>query len=161
VPRVDWAALTAPIDNLRAELPPVAGDGEAQKLQALAAYLSTVRRDLQRNVHPPISPADTTGLEAVLTSITDVLSMDSIRDVLPVSAAGLADTGYGLLDRAAQYKVLALHFFSRQVQAARRGRTSDAVDAEVEAVSERAADLKKDIIDYIDELRRELSQLGP
>lgn len=158
---LDVPRIRSEIERLGKELPPRGDPFRDQRFKELSEYLLIVKRDILRNIRPPISTADTSGLEAVLTSVTDMLSLKSVGDALPTSVLELLNTGYDLLDRASQYKVLAGHFFSKEVQAARRGRTSDLVDAEVEAVSTRATNLKKDILEYVDKLVTTLKEPGP
>lgn len=155
-PVIDIPALARRIDALSAELPQSVDANLAKKIDAVFKTLLTARRDILRNIRPPISPTETSGFETLLISIADFLELDTISDRLPASAQSLASEAYKLRDQASQYRVLAGHFFSRSVQAARKERTSDKVDLEVEAVSNKASDLKEKIIEHIDRVCAEI-----
>jgi hypothetical protein len=159
-PRIDIPAIARRIDALSAELPQSTDADLANKIDAVSKTLLTARLDILRNIRPPISPAETSGLETLLISVADFLSLSSISERLPASSHSLVTESYKLLDQASQYKALAGHFFNRSVQAARRERTSDAVDLEVEAVSHKASDLKDKIIEQIDRVCEELKPLA-
>jgi len=98
-----------------------------------------------------MSLRDISVLSNLLGKVSDLLAADSVVTALgrPVSGQELADNGYRLLDTAHEYKILAQHFYSDEVQAVRSGRASDTVEAEIAAVTCKAASLKHGVIKYL------------
>lgn len=133
--------------------PPAGSD--VLRLAAAPDYLSDARRDIQRNVRAPISIDDASELIGLLESIYDLLTVKKISDKLQqqqqriVSQSTLAESACTLLDKVNGYFILAQHFFNPKVMEARVGRTSDAVKAEVAAVSGEASSLKEEIRTYL------------
>lgn len=141
---------------------PTADESVLHDLIAASDYLCDARRDIQRNIRTPISPDDTSELTTLLTSIYDLLTLKEISDKLQqqqqrtVSKSALADIGCTILDKANDYSLLANHFFDPRVETARIERPSDAVKAEVAAVSGEAASLKASVITYLQNVENAL-----
>lgn len=122
-----------------------------RKLAKASECLSAASREIQRSVRTPLSPGDASALSELLMKISDLLATENVTTVLgrPVSGRELADTGYKLLDSASEYHLLAQHFYSAEVRAARARRPSDAAEAEIAAVAGKAASLKSAVMRYL------------
>jgi hypothetical protein len=156
--------IAAKLDALGQELPVLGSTADPsfmEKMLLASSYLSTARRHVQRNFRTPMSLPDASALSGLLKSIGDLLALESIAEALrrPISGQNLIDIGYQLLDMANEYFILAQHFYSKEVRAARIERPSDAVEAEIAAVSRKAASLKADVIDYLKRAEETLENL--
>jgi hypothetical protein len=79
--RLDLAAVTRTVQAVRQELEQTTTAPDNQLLQRLAGigdYLQQVRRDMQRNVRPPITRAEVSTIEELLTEIIDILSLQVV-----------------------------------------------------------------------------------
>jgi len=145
---------TVSLDALVQQFPapsPAQAPGFQDKLSLASECLFAARREIQRSVRTPISLRDITVLSDLLKRVSDFLAADSVTTVLgrPVSGQELADSGYRLLDIANEYHILAQHFYSDEVRAARARRPSDAAEAEIATVACKAASLKLGVIKYL------------
>lgn len=130
---------------------PAQAPGFQEKLSLASECLFAARCEIQRSVRTPISLRDITVLSNLLRRVSDFLAADSVTTVLghPVSGQEITDSGYRLLDIANEYYILAQHFYSDEVQAARARRPSDAAEAEIAAVAYKAASLKLGVVKYL------------
>jgi hypothetical protein len=136
------------------ELPapsPAQASGLCEKLSLASECLFAARHEIQRSIRTPISLFDISALSDLVRKVSDLLAADSVTTVLgrPVSRQELAETGYRLLDSASEYHILAQHFFSDEVQAARISRPSDVVEAEIAAVTRKATSFKLEVMKYL------------
>jgi hypothetical protein len=65
------------------------------------------------------------------------------------------------LDTANEYCILAQHFYSDEVQAARTRRPSDAAETEIAAVADKAAVLKLGVMRYLKKVGEALQNATP
>lgn len=136
------------------ELPapsPTQTSGFCENLSLVSESLFAARHEIQRSIRTPISLFDISVLSNMVRKVSDLLTADSVTTVLgrPVSGQDLAETGYRLLDTANEYHILAQHFFSDEVQAARISRPSDVVEAEIAAVTRKATSFKLEVMKYL------------
>jgi hypothetical protein len=158
--------VVARLDALRQQLSLAASttdSGFGEKLFEASRYISVARHYIQRSVRTPLSLSDVSALSRLLNSIADLMTADGVITALgcPISGPELADTGYHLMDTANEYFVLAQHFYDDEVRAARTGRPSDAVEAEVAAVSLKSASLKGSVMEYLKKAQDVLQRPGP
>lgn len=130
---------------------PSRASGFQEKLSLASECLFAARHEIQRSIRTPISLRDISVLSDLLKRVSDLLGADTVATALgrPVSGQELANSGYRLLDTAHEYNLLAQHFYSDEVQAARAGRPSDSVEAEIAAVACKAASLKHGVMKYL------------
>lgn len=130
---------------------PAWASGFQEKLSLASECLLTARREIQRSVRTPISLHNISVLSDLLSRVNDLLAADSVAADIgrPVSGQELIDTGYQLLDSINEYYILAQHFYSDEVQAARARRPSDAAEAEIAVVARKAAALKLGVLKYL------------
>lgn len=125
--------------------------GFCENLSLASESLFAACHEIQRSIRTPISLFDISVLSDLVKKVSDLLTADSATTVLgrPVSGQELAETGYRLLDTANEYRILAQHFFSAEVQAARISRPSDVVEAEIAVVTRKATSFKLEVIKYL------------
>jgi hypothetical protein len=139
---------------------PASDPGFHEGLSLASECLFAARREIQRSVRTPISVRDTSIFLDLLRRVSDLLAADGVADDLgrPVTGRELADAGYRLLDTAHEYYILAEHFYSGEVQAARAMRPSDVTEAEIAAVARKAASLKLAVLKYLNKVGEALRE---
>jgi hypothetical protein len=152
--RLDVAAAIEAVrqaKSARLEGPPK----QRESWPKVVTTLETVRRNVRRDMHPPVEEVTARSLDEYVNAVLDFLE-DELTDLIDhANAAGSRDEnvitlGEKALERLAAQAEFSHHYFDEVVQRARKERPMDQFEAELRAMEARCTETKVSLVSFLD-----------
>lgn len=150
---------------------------KAESLEAFAAksqveffgfskFIVPIEKDIRVHLELPFSRTVTEDLRRIITVFVEFIAEDlaaapgTVRRPVtaPAKLRQMQETGEYILADLGPYAQLADHFYDERVQRERLSRPSNQVSAEIDAITEKAKDLRKRIVNYLNDLNRVIKE---
>jgi hypothetical protein len=152
-------------------------DEKADSLEALAAksnvqffhfrpWIILIERDIRVYLELPFSRTVAEELRRIITVLVEFMAEDlaaapgTARNPVtaPTKLKQMQETGEHILADLGPYAQLADHYYDERVRRERLSRPSNEVSVEIDAITEKAKDLRERVVKYLKELSRVITE---